>query len=696
MMQSNENLPVLREDLEIRFLSRNGAAVAQLYDPLRHRFFELSESSTLILRLWSAGTQSALMAAAAKVKAVFSPDDLEMFRRFLISNNLVKAGQNTAVLYRQRQSANSFRARFSKTLFLRLPMGNPTRVLSFVAPFIMPLLTRGFVWFSLMALAVGLYLLSGMPEQITTQFYAIGSLQGAVSLIVAAVIAKVIHEMGHAMQAMVRGIPVTGWGIIFMLGLPLPYTELSATWRLEHARDRMFIAAGGLLAELMLACWMILLFGFLPDGEARTLVFSIATVSILLSLAVNLNPLMRFDGYHMLSDALSVKNLQSRSDAFAKWEIRRRFLGVFDPAPEPVDRAGRRILISFALAVWVYRFFLYLGIAVILVVMLPLAVGAPLAVAALVVFIGYPLVTELRVWVSKRAQILRSSRAWVTFAVLLGIVALLFVPMSATYKVPARLGPANSMILIAPKDAIVEHRAIFDAQNVAEGQVLWHLNDPLLDFEVARNEAEKRLVEAQFAQLSSSGSVLAQTEILSERAQLIKARLTEIQTIRLQMQIKSPLSGVLTQDYADIVDGMWLARGTPITTVSDFNTRSIAAYLPSELRNRIDPDHQVRFFDTNREFEQVDFQLISISDQVARTLDEAEFLQSFGGSIHASAANKNSPKGIWHRLEFSPIIDPNLPTVVISGFLILRLKPETAFARIWRRVLFVVTTELAN
>ena len=696
MMPSNENLPSLREDLEIQFRSQNGTASAQLYDPLRHRYFELSENSTLILRLWSAGTKTAVMAAAAQVKEVFSADDLERFRRFLISNNLVKAGQNKAVLYSQRKHANSYRARFSKALFFRMPMGNPTGILNVIAPFAMPLMTRGFVWLSLLALTVGLYLLSGMPEQIATQFYTIGTLQGALSMIGAAVIAKVIHEIGHAMQALVRGIPVTGCGIIFMLGLPLIYTELSATWRLESARDRMFVAAGGLLAELMLACWMILLFGFLPDGELRTLAFSIATVSILLSLAVNLNPLMRFDGYHILSDALGVKNLQARSDAFAKWEIRRKFLGVFDAAPEPMDRKGRSILISFALAVWVYRFFLYLGIAVVLLAMLPLAVAAPLAVSTIVVFIGYPLVTELRVWVSRRSQVLRSWRAWITFCVLFGIVLLLFVPMSGRYKLPARLGPAESVTLTAPEDAVVERAAIFDPQNVVEGQVLWELKDPLLDFETARNEAEKRLIEAQFAQLSSSGSALAQTEILSERAQLIRARLTEIQTVRSQMQIKAPLSGVLTRNYADVVDGMWLARSTPLTTVSDFSSRRISAYLPSELRNRIDLDQPVLFFDAHREFEQADLQLVSISDQVARKLDEAEFLQGLGGPILASAADKNSPKDIWHRLEFSPIVDPALPTVVISGFISLRLKPETGFGRIWRRLWFIATRELGR
>ncbi|WP_281993533.1 HlyD family efflux transporter periplasmic adaptor subunit [Sulfitobacter geojensis] len=696
MIQPDEPLPHLRDDLEIQFILRNGATIAQLYDPLRHRFFELSENSTMILRLWSSGTYAKLMEAAAKVKATFSPDELEVFRRFLLSNYLVKAGRNTAVLYRQRQHASSFRARFSKVLFMRLPLGNPTKTLNFVAPVLMPFLTRGFACLSLLALAVGLYLLSGMPEQIAAQLYTIASLQGAVSLIVAAIVAKIIHETGHAMQAMARGIPVSGWGIIFMLGLPLPYTELSATWRLEHARDRMFIAAGGLLAELILACWMILLFGFLPDGELRTLVFSIATVSILLSLAINLNPLMRFDGYHILSDALSVKNLQARSDAFAKWEMRRRFLGVSDAPPEPVDKAGRRVLISFALAVWMYRFFLYLGIAVILTAVLPLALGAPLALAAVVVFIGYPLMTEMRVWVSKKSQILRSVRAWLTFSILAGLVVLLFVPLSVTYKVPARLGPVESVIIRAPKDAFVERSAEFDPRHVTEGQVLWQLNDPLLSYEIARNEAEMLLMKAQFAQMSSSESALAQAEVLNERADLIEVRLIEIETLRKQLQIKAPISGVLSQDYNLVGDRRWVARGTPLTTVSDFSARRVAAYLPSELRNRIDMNKTIRFFDANREFEQPELQLISISDQVASELEEAEFLHGFGGAILASAADKKSPKGIWHRLEFSPVSDSSVPAVVLTGFVVIRLKPETALGRIFRRILYVVSTEFTS
>lgn len=696
MMPVNDQLPGLREDLEIRFLSRNGAAVAQLYDPLRHRFFDLSENSTMMLRLWGAGTQTALMAAAARVRAAFTPNDLEVFRRFLISNNLVKTGQSTALLDRQRQQANSFRARFSKVLFLRLPLGNPTAFLTVIAPFVLPFFTRWFFWLSMVALALGLYLLSEMPEQVKTQITAIASLQGAVSLIVAAIIAKVFHELGHAMQALIRAVPVTGWGIIFMLGLPLPYTELSATWRLENARDRMFIAAGGLLSEAVLACWMILLFGFLPEGELRTLVFSVATVSILLSLAINLNPLMRFDGYHILSDALSVKNLQARSDAFGKWWLRRQLFGLRDPEPEAVDRAGRRILISFALAVWVYRFFLYLGIALVLFAVLPLVLGAPLAVMALAVFIGFPLVTEMRVWLSKHAQIRRSFRAWVTFGILAGLIALLFVPMARSHRVPARLGPVDSVVLTAPKDAIVARRAAFDPRQVSKGALLWQLDDPILAFEIARLQAEKQLLEAQNTQLSTSGTARAQTQILNERARLITARLKEIDTIRAQMQITAPLSGVLTQDHIAFVSGVWVARGTPLTTVSDFTTRKLVAYLPSELRKRVDMDAPVQFFDADGALHVKGVALLGISDQVARKLQEAEFLQGFGGPIAASAADQSSPKDIWHRLEFAPIAAAGIPPLVISGSALLVLAPESAAKRIWRRVLHVLTTELSS
>ena len=85
---------------------------------------------------------------------------------------------------------------------------------------------------------------------------------------------------------------------------------------------------------------------------------------LLATLAINLSPFMRFDGYFLLSDALDVPNLHERSFALARWWLRRVVLGWDSLQPEPeMSPRWRQGLIAFALLTWVYRLFLYLGIA---------------------------------------------------------------------------------------------------------------------------------------------------------------------------------------------------------------------------------------------------------------------------------------------------------------------------------------------
>ncbi|WP_252317232.1 MULTISPECIES: hypothetical protein [Symbiopectobacterium] len=64
----------------------------------------------------------------------------------------------------------------------------------------------------------------------------------------------------------------------------------------------MLIGAGGILAELMLAAIALLAWTLLPDGPTRTAAFMLSSATWLTTLAVNLNLLMRFDGYFLLSD----------------------------------------------------------------------------------------------------------------------------------------------------------------------------------------------------------------------------------------------------------------------------------------------------------------------------------------------------------------------------------------------------------
>ena len=172
-----------------------------------------------------------------------------------------------------------------------------------------------------------------------------------------------MHELGHAFTATRYGSKVASMGVALMVMLPVLYSDTTDAWRLNSRRQRIHIGAAGMIVELYLAIIFTFLWSFLPDGVMRSAAFIIATTSWIMSLAINLNILMRFDGYYILSDLLAVENLQDRSFALGKWRLRELLFDMGMPAPGNFTPLLRRKLIIYAWSVWIYRFFLFLGIA---------------------------------------------------------------------------------------------------------------------------------------------------------------------------------------------------------------------------------------------------------------------------------------------------------------------------------------------
>ena len=113
-------------------------------------------------------------------------------------------------------------------------------------------------------------------------------------------------------------------GAAFIVLYPVLYTETSGAWRLTNKLNRMAIGFAGIRAELCLATIFLLFWNISPSGSLiQTLSFYVVAMSLMSSLAVNLNPLMRFDGYYLLSDFMQIENLQSRSCSFARHAIRK-------------------------------------------------------------------------------------------------------------------------------------------------------------------------------------------------------------------------------------------------------------------------------------------------------------------------------------------------------------------------------------
>lgn len=279
-------------------------------------------------------------------------------------------------------------------------------------------------------------------------------------------VSKLAHELGHGLTAKRFGCKVPTVGVAFMVLWPVLYTDTADAWKLRSRRQRLAIGVAGMAPELSLAAAATLVWSFLPDGPLRSAAFVMATSTWLLTLAVNLNPFMRFDGYMLLSDLWDVPNLQERSFALARWRIREALFGFGDPMPELMPDGRRRRLILYAVGTWVYRLFLFLGIALLVYHIFFKLLGLFLFAIEIWWFILRPVVTELKSWAGRRGDLRLNRRTAVTFAA--GVLALagLFVPWRTQVAAPALVQPATQATLYAPAPARVTELAVREGDRV--------------------------------------------------------------------------------------------------------------------------------------------------------------------------------------------------------------------------------------
>jgi putative peptide zinc metalloprotease protein len=96
--------------------------------------------------------------------------------------------------------------------------------------------------------------------------------------------------------------------------MPCLYVNVSDAWLLPSLRDRLVVSSAGLLVELALFGAAAAALALLPLGGLPTVaLFAVFSVCGLRSVLVNLNPLIRLDGYYLLSDLAGVPNLRARA-----------------------------------------------------------------------------------------------------------------------------------------------------------------------------------------------------------------------------------------------------------------------------------------------------------------------------------------------------------------------------------------------
>ena len=472
-------LPPLRKKLQ--FLrsapTREGVPTWTIIDPARNKYFQIEWHVYQLLQRWQCGTIEKLVDVIARdTTSRITADDVEDLVKFLYANNLTEQSASGQTNDYVEQEAARHQAWWQwllhHYLFIKIPLVHPHRFLQTTLPLVAPFYTAAAAWLFGMIGLVGLFFVGRQWDTFLSTFLHFFNWRGAVMYGVVLCVVKVVHELGHAYTATRFGCRVPTIGVAFMVMMPVLYSDVSDSYRLSSKRKRLAIAAAGVVAELGLAAVATLLWVFLQDGTLRSVAFVVASSSWIMSLTVNLNPLMRFDGYYLLADGLGLPNLQDRAFAFGQWKLREVLFAAGAPAPEAVGPSTSRTMIAYAWAIWAYRLILFTGIAVMVYHHFFKALGIVLFLVEILFFICLPIWRELTAWWSRRAAFARTSRFAVTMAVVAMFLALTFMPWSSRVAIPGVLQARSYATLYPPASGRIVTVAVRPGQHVRKGDIL--------------------------------------------------------------------------------------------------------------------------------------------------------------------------------------------------------------------------------
>ena len=553
-------LPPLREDLRIfpGAAHADGSPAWIIEDPVRNRHFRIGWLEFECLQRWHLVPRR--VAAQIRDATPLGAQDGQVlgFAAFLQSNSLLRPppsrSQQLATARAPREWL-TWRWWLHHYLFFRIPLVRPTYRIQWLYGHLRWLFRARTAWVVCALTLTGIALTMRQWDTFRHTLFESISLEGAVGFACALVVAKTLHELGHALVATHFGVRVGHMGVAFLVMWPMLYTDTSESWRLTDSRQRLAIASAGILTELIIAGLATLGWALQTPGPARQACFYLATTSWALSLALNASPFMRFDGYFILSDLLDIPNLHERAGALARTALRRLLWGWPDPWPESLPASLRRRLIVFAWVTWGYRLVVFLGIALVVYHLFFKALGVVLFGVEIMFFIAMPIGRELQVWVRRRGDTPRLRR-YLLLAGGAAALVLLAIPWPTGVRAPALAHSTRQWTAYSPVPAQLVERT--PPGNVGAGRALVQLHQPELSSEAMAAQASVSGNNARLTGLLDLRRGIEQQAATIEALQQSLARARAVQAEEHRLLLVAPFDGAWLDVPDDVRTGTWV------------------------------------------------------------------------------------------------------------------------------------------
>lgn len=574
-------------------------------------------------------------------------DQVEDFYKFVVHLHQMglltlplSDGANLHNKYQQKLDQQK-KGKLLKLLFLKIPLFKPDRWLTHTLSWFAPLFTRTAFVLWLVCMLGSLSIVGLYWREFASPLGSMLTLSNLPVLWCLLVGLKAFHELGHAYACKKFGGNVPEIGVIMMLGTPCAYVDASASWGFPSRHHRVMVALAGMyfeswLAMLALAVWLNTDPGWLHSAAQYAI-----TLSTIITIGFNANPLMRYDGYYVLSDMTNYPNLHRDAKAIAMGFLKRCLWGITGKVPE-VGRRWRAILSSFGLLCLAYQFSVSIGIAALVCIMLP-SFGWVLAVF----MCGVPWlkgIVKFVKYVSSSPELEdRRPRAIITAASLATAVAftigLIPIPGSVVTQGVVRRGhehPVRSECNGFIKETVPLHAGYL------------HANSMLAVLENEELTSEYHSLQAEYQQLAvqlqnTLDISIPQREQLAIRLDSVRKQLQLIEQRISKLQIQTEHAGEFVRQPDFLREGKYIQAGELLGTIYR-GPWLVKAKLTAEQWTKIQPriDSYSSIQITSKSDRVLHGRILSGMQSGSRKIDEQALTHLAGGGIAVSDAGDAS------------------------------------------------------
>ena len=479
----------------------------------------------------------------------------------------------------RRQRETGFR--FLNLMFMRFPLLDPDRFLVRTLPVLGKLISPlgALVW--LIAVGGGLALAANNWNALWAQGEGLLAPDNLALLYLGMVLVKTFHEFGHAYFCRRFGGEVHVMGVMLMIFTPMPYVDATSAWRFRERWQRMLVGAAGMIVELFIAAIAAFFWAHTGPGIMHSLAYNIMFVASVSTLIFNLNPLMRFDGYYILSDLLEIPNLNQRATMQLRHLAEANLFGVKNSESPAGTRREAGWLTAFGLTSGVYRVFVLTGI-LLFVADRFLIVGIVMAVVCLISWAVVPVVRFGKYQAAgPRLDRVRPRALLVTAGLALALVVLFAViPFPHSFRAPGVVMAAQRVILASPVAGEMTQVLAPSGGPVAAGQALVRLENPELEQGLAATRARLAQVDSQLLQAMKDDS--ADLAPLRQLRAAIQEQLAKLTADAASLTVRAPFAGLWVAPELATRQGGWLERGSNLGLLVNASAYQFVATVREE------------------------------------------------------------------------------------------------------------------